>query len=239
MQWASLKKMYVNVDMLMDNKTIEEDVLSSTGTTLSHIVDYILKIMQLIDLYNKNNVGDFLKKTEYKIITFSDKKRLSECMNSLSVTDANLKIGDAIAMCENLNLIKRSDGLISEIQLNKYIYNLVLDVSFVELIKLYEFKERYSPYSTQHGVKGTEFDYVLVNLDNGKWRHYDFNALFNDGSSNESVKHRSLKLFYVCCTRAKEGLAVFMHNPSVKVISEAKNMFGDENVIDIDKYYNS
>ena len=68
--WFSLKKMYVNVDMLMDNKTMEEDNQSPTGSSLSKIVDYILKIMQLIDMYKHNNVGDFLKQTEYKIKSY-------------------------------------------------------------------------------------------------------------------------------------------------------------------------
>jgi len=234
MQWGTLENMYVNIDMLMDNKTIEEDEQNSTESTLSKLVDYILKIMQLIDMYQNNNVGDFLKKTEYKITTFLDKKRLSESMNSLSFNDVNIKIGDVISLCENLNLIKQSDGLIYEIQSNVYIYNLVCSVPFTELVKLYEYKERYSPYATQHGVKGAEFDYVLVNLDNGRWTNYNFKTLFKDGSSKESVISRTLNLFYVCCTRAKEGLAVFIHNPSETVIAEAQKMFGNENVINID-----
>jgi DNA helicase-2/ATP-dependent DNA helicase PcrA len=54
---------------------------------------------------------------------------------------------------------------------------------------------------------------------------------FNSGT--QSVLERTQKIFYVCCTRAKENLAVFYHNPSAQVIMKAKEWFGEENVIDI------
>ena len=43
---------------------------------------------------------------------------------------------------------------------------------------------------------------------------------------------RTEKIFYVCCTRAKEQLAVFYHKPTTAVIDKAKEWFGKENIID-------
>ena len=152
MSWSALKDMYVNVDMLMDNKTMEEDEESPTGTKLSNIVEYILKIAQLIDLYNTNNVAEFLKKTEYRITTYLDKRKLSECMGALTAYDSDAKIGGAISKCEELNLIKRSDSFEREIETNRYIYNLVCDVSFNELVKLYEYKECHPTWCKRGGI---------------------------------------------------------------------------------------
>jgi DNA helicase II / ATP-dependent DNA helicase PcrA len=40
----------------------------------------------------------------------------------------------------------------------------------------------------------------------------------------------------MCCTRAKEKLSVFYHNPNLAVIEKAKEWFGDENVKNINNY---
>jgi DNA helicase-2/ATP-dependent DNA helicase PcrA len=40
------------------------------------------------------------------------------------------------------------------------------------------------------------------------------------------VLERTNKLFYVCCTRAKENLAIFIQNPSNLAINQAIEWFG-------------
>lgn len=86
-------------------------------------------------------------------------------------------------------------------------------------------------------TKGSEFDNVLVILDYGNWNKYNFENLFL-GSGSQSVLNRTQKIFYVCCTRSKESLAVYFHSPSDQVIAKAKEWFGDENVINISNEIN-
>ncbi|GAB6013043.1 ATP-dependent nuclease [Viscerimonas tarda] len=114
-----------------------------------------------------------------------------------------------------------------------YIFNRVKDVKYSEFQKLFDYLEGKTPFSTQHKTKGTEFDNVLVILDNGNWNNYNFENLFLGGGT-QSVLERTQKIFYVCCTRAKENLAVFYHNPSQNVINQAKVWFEKENVFSID-----
>lgn len=92
--------------------------------------------------------------------------------------------------------------------------------------------ERYTPFSTQHKTKGNEFNNVLVILDNGRWNDYNFEYLFLE-SGTESVLNRTQKIFYVCCTRAKENLAVYFHSPKPQIVDVAKKWFGESNVINI------
>lgn len=80
-----------------------------------------------------------------------------------------------------------------------------------------------SPYSTHHGVKGAEFDRVLVILDDdeGRYNLYSYEKLLglknlsdNDKDkireSEESVLDRSRRLLYVCCSRATKDLVVVL-----------------------------
>src|SRR5690606_584977 len=112
---------------------------------------------------------------------------------------------------------------------NEYLYNRVNSVKFSEFQKLHEYLEGKTPFSTQHKTKGAEFNNVLVILDNGGWNNYNFENLFL-GVRTATVLERTQKIFYVCCTRAKEKLVVFYHNPSNSVIEKAKEWFGNDNV---------
>ncbi len=99
---------------------------------------------------------------------------------------------------------------------------------------LFRYVEGFTPFSTQHKTKGREFDDVLVILDNGKWNKYNFEYLFSETQDKESIVNRTRKILYVCCTRAKERLALFYYQPSGKALQMAQILFGKENVINLD-----
>jgi len=87
----------------------------------------------------------------------------------------------------------------------------------------------HSPYSTQHGIKGAEFENVLVVMDNGRWNNYNFKYLF-EGTGNESVIQRTERIFYVCCSRVINSLVVYYPSPSTAVLAKAREWFGESNV---------
>lgn len=100
------------------------------------------------------------------------------------------------------------------------------------------------PFSTQHKIKGLEFKNVLIVLHNGGWNNYNFEYLFNRNvgalltpaqkRSYPNILRRTQKLFYVCCTRAKDNLVVYYPSPSDEVLEGAVNLFGANNCIDLD-----
>jgi DNA helicase II / ATP-dependent DNA helicase PcrA len=80
-----------------------------------------------------------------------------------------------------------------------------------------------SPFSTQQGIKGAEFERVLVVLDDDEGTHVQFSydkylgikplsdrdqANIRDGK--ETSVDRTRRLFYVCCTRALQDLGVVL-----------------------------
>ena len=89
-----------------------------------------------------------------------------------------------------------------------------------------------SPFSTQQGVKGAEFDRVLVVLDDDEGTHSQFSYEKYFGlkplsardkktleEGGETGVERTRRLFYVCCTRARQDLVVvlFVADPTAAI----------------------
>lgn len=115
-----------------------------------------------------------------------------------------------------------------------------------ELWSYRRYIEEESPYATQQGVKGAQYDRVLVVLDDeeGQHSHFSYGKYFgyvalsnrdeeNISEGNDSVLDRTRRLFYVCCSRAVKDLAVVLFVPNVEVARDAvvgANLFPRESI---------
>jgi DNA helicase II / ATP-dependent DNA helicase PcrA len=106
--------------------------------------------------------------------------------------------------------------------------------------------ESQSPFSTQQGIKGAEFQRVLVVLDDEESEYNLFSygkylgieALSDRDNENiaagtDSVLDRTRRLFYVCCSRAVRDLAVVLFAPNVRTAHDAvlaKGIFAPDDV---------
>ena len=92
-----------------------------------------------------------------------------------------------------------------------------------ELKSYFDFVNNETPFSTQHGVKGEEYDKVLVFYDDieAGWNKFSFAKLLTPQSAGkeptEGQKKRSTKLAYVSFSRAKKDLAIILFTPNVKI----------------------
>ena len=201
------------------------------GDNRDKLITHLKKIQERLHLYNSKKVNEFVKKTDYKILSVGDKKKLKESIETL-VSMKEQTIEEVVNFADDKNIAKKDDNFNNFIKENTYIYDRVKQFPFEEIINFYNFEEDLTPYSTQHGIKGAEFDNVFVILDNGKWNQYNFKYLFEETNGKESIIERTKKMFYVCCSRAKNNLVVFYHKPSSKVLDMARYWFGKDNLID-------
>jgi DNA helicase-2/ATP-dependent DNA helicase PcrA len=94
--------------------------------------------------------------------------------------------------------------------------------------------EEQSPFDTQQGIKGAEFQRVLVILDDeeGRHSHFSYGKYFgieelsktdkeNISKGIDSAIERTRRLFYVCCSRAVQDLAVVFFVPDVDAARKA------------------
>ncbi|MDV2087344.1 AAA family ATPase [Burkholderia pseudomallei] len=99
-----------------------------------------------------------------------------------------------------------------------------LNCQVSELRGYRHYLEDLSPFATQQGVKGAEFERVLVLIDDDEGRGqrlFSYEKYFNIAplsetdqenidAGDDNVIDRTRRLFYVCCSRAKRDLAVVM-----------------------------
>lgn len=233
--------MFVSSDQLVDDKKQDEDENSRTGSKRSDLVRHLMKIERCIHLYSSGDVNGFLKATEKQIKSVTDKHDIHEAIRQLTnVSDKT--ISEIVTLAHEHGIVVMDDHFEHYKEQNFYVYKRVMDVPYKEVQALYKYLEGMTPFSTQHKTKGAEFDNVLVILDNGNWNNYSFSKLLTASDDEirqpdndaDKVLRRTQKLFYVCCTRAKENLAVFYHTPSEKILTRAGVWFGEQNVKCID-----
>lgn len=187
---------------------------------------------EIIELYEANKFNDFLRITKFSIHNRNDKICLKEVIDYL-VNEDNQTIEEVLEFAEVKGLLKE-DELFSDYILNKgfYLWERIKKITFKQYRKSVLYLKEFSPICTQHSVKGSEYDNVLLILESD-WNKYDFNTLFGKGSSNSNVQLRTKKLFYVCITRVKKKLIIYMPTHDSEILGTAKHFFGEENVIDI------
>ena len=94
-------------------------------------------------------------------------------------------------------------------------------------------------FDTHQGVKGLEFDRVMVIMDDEEARGFLFKYedLFGGKSSGEKTVEATRRLFYVTCSRAKQSLALIAHTRTPervrKFVVQEGWFSGDEIITDI------
>ena len=109
-------------------------------------------------------------------------------------------------------------------------------IPYKQVIKGCEFLNTDAMYSTDHGVKGEQYDNVLLISGRG-WNLYNFDRILpqdenalDDKGRNTFIRNRNL--FYVCCSRARKRLAIMF---TVQISPDFKeylaSVFGPNNLI--------
>lgn len=252
------RRIYLKSDILTDDKKQDEEEENKKGSKRDHLLKHLFKIQNNIKYYKDGKYLEFLKETDYKeylkinklVFNIEQKQTLKKNIEEL-VNVGDKTIEDIIDEAHDKGICLKTYNLLKFQTEKEYAYNRIKKVKFSEFQNVYNYLEGLTPYSTQHKVKGDEFNNVLVILDNGNWNKYNFEYLFDSlnqeknlivGKSKTKYKlesfyrtlPRTQKIFYVCCTRAKENLAVYYNNPSLDVIRKAKEWFGEKNVIPIE-----
>lgn len=113
--------------------------------------------------------------------------------------------------------------------------NRLRAVAYSEITALANFLNDSTLFNTKHGVKGAEFENVLVVCGRG-WNQYNFNQFLEWAGSTipenrEESYERNRNLFYVACSRPKKRLCLlFTQELSAAAIATLGRWFGSDTI---------
>lgn len=122
---------------------------------------------------------------------------------------------------------------IEELKLQQF-----LSIEYAQFIAVRDFLYPNAQFSTEHGVKGEEYDNVVFVISKG-WNQYQFEtyAPMITGKApipkdKEAAYERNRNLFYVCCSRPKKRLFFFVTVP-IEATFRAflKDLVGEDNIL--------
>ena len=222
----------VNKESLLSYKFNGLSSRYEAGTDRDRILKRLDLVYELVELYKTGKHNEFLRITKFKITSSKDKISLSNVMTEISTDD--ITIGRVIELAEECELISKDDLFTNFIKnRGHYLWSRLKIMPFQEYVNSIDYLREYVSVITQHKVKGSEYENVLVLLDNGKWNQYNFDTLFGKGSSNENVQNRTKRLFYVAITRAMKNLIVYMPSNDHQIIEKAKDYFEQSDIVNV------
>lgn len=180
-------------------------------------------LKRLLTIRNEGTIGDvieFLKETGHPRL-------------SAKVEQQETKLTELLLLPENER--EEHQSFVDKITSLKLL-------QYSEIIELSKYLDDKTPFSTKHGVKGAEFENVLVVCGRG-WNNYNWNDFLywqEAGIPNgkKEANERNRNLFYVACSRPKKRLAIlFTQKLSDNAISTLNNWFLVNNVSELENLY--
>ena len=171
-------------------------------------------------------------------------------LNNTIQKSSNLTILEMLKIIYESKIVPMSDDIIniyenminnpSENYNNKATYEQISNIKYKEFERAVAFLKPDSVFSTDHGVKGEEYDNVIFVIGKG-WNLYDFeNMLVMDENTRKQkvdAYERNRNLFYVGCSRPRKKLILLI---TCELKSEFNNylahIFGQNNIIAFNDY---
>ncbi|UWG97446.1 UvrD-helicase domain-containing protein [Dehalobacter sp. DCM] len=200
--------------------------------------NFLYTIEEIVELFNENKIQALLKKTTYEISCLNDKVQLDKNIIELRELTGSETIKGIFEFVWNRNLLPVPEKLkvyFQDKELQDDFFNALMCLPYVQFRNLYYTVKKTSPFSTDHGTKGAEYDSVVCFIDDNDWNtSYNFNNYFNKTDEGKARFDKTKNLFYVICSRAKYNLAiVILSKLSDESINKLKLWFGEENFISI------
>ena len=237
------------------------DCFRYTDDYLKKSDKYIQFFLEVIEptafAYEQQQYGELFqikKKNHLQLKCQTDKTEWLNALDRVMHARTNSKVGDMLDLLmetkiprisskieESENRYKQlSSKPIDELEEDEAKFvkrlNKLRAVDYLEVANLGEYIDEKTPFSTKHGVKGAQFDNVLVVCGRG-WNQYNWNQMLTwmAGGCPEDKKdtfERNRNLFYVSCSRAKHNLTLlFTQELSEESIKVLGRIFGKENVL--------
>lgn len=228
------------LDILADGLRNKEDPF------LVFFADMVEPIYHALDTSNTQLLFDTLGIKRYPITKKSEKTKWKSLYNQLTEvrTQKAIDVLEAIIHSQLIPIPPKVDGwysLYKDTPDTKYAsaatIQQFLQMDYSQFIAVRDFLYPDAQFSTEHGVKGEEYDNVVFVISKG-WNQYQFEtyAPMITGHSSipkgkEASFERNRNLFYVCCSRPRKRLFFFVTVPVEPVFRAFLiDLVGEDNI---------
>ena len=198
--------------ILLDKDSLVE---VSVAKRLKEIGELVASIAAGIAGNSGVTIGDLLKQVHAAELLILD-PRLVSYLDPQAAVPAQLEPNEGAGNDDDVQEDDESDKELASM-------DAFLACPASQLLAYQTYISERSPFWTQQGIKGAEFDRVLVVLDDAESTHFQFSyekylglkALSDSDrkhidAGEETTVDRTRRLFYVSCTRALKDLAVVL-----------------------------
>lgn len=230
---------------------------SDTDDFLKKNDPYISFLADVVEVgatsFEKKKYGEMIeafKMNTPRIRKHTDKKIWFEDMTSLINLQKNGTVGEVIDLLKITNKPRLSNKVAEREQRFAELSTLNQDsiseedkkffskiskirsIPYTEIKNVVKYIDDKTLYSTKHGVKGAQFENVIVVLGRG-WNHYNWNQLLEwihigVPKGKQDTFERNRNLFYVACSRPQKRLCLlFTQGLSENAILGVQSLFGD------------
>ncbi len=224
-------------------KNCEDEILNFFSGTIEPIYKALIdkNINLLFDALGSKNYP--INKKSDKVQWIELKNKLEEARKQKAIDVINVAIDSKIipipeSVIDIQSKYKNSscDEYFNETNIADY-----LNIEYNQFVAAIDFLHPESGFSTEHGVKGEEYDNVIFTISKG-WNNYQFDIyapqIINDDLyKNDAAYIRNRNLFYVCCSRPRKRLFIFI---SSRINNELKDFLeqniGSENIYTYKEY---
>ncbi|MFD3418874.1 UvrD-helicase domain-containing protein [Streptomyces decoyicus] len=155
----------------------------------------------------------------------TDKARINGVLQEITSIRSTGTVGDVLDAVTRTKLITPpgrvrsiertlgAEGLDERAQKDAEFAAHLRGIDYREVVRLTQYRNELTPFSTQHGVKGDQFENVVVMIDDSAWNQFNVDRMLTGDDHLTERVSRSRNLFYVCCSRAIRRLAVVFVTP--------------------------
>lgn len=188
---------------------------------------------KFLDLYAASGIR--IERHHQKAEVARSIEALNELRTSKSIGEVLDYVFDAGMLRKPRRLLALEESIENSVdeakaEKNRTFLSSLRALPYKQVIEFEKYLKNETAFSTKHGVKGEQFENVLVVIDDSSWNQYKFESVLA-GDTTKSQYQRSLNLLYVACSRPTRKLAVLVQsNLSESALAGAQRLFGEDAV---------
>lgn len=223
---------------------LDDGLKQKDDQVLLFFMDMVEPLFDALEKSDAKKLFDVLGGKRAPINNKSEKEKWHKLYNDLSIMrkERAIDVLDVVVASQIVPIPSKVRELYKTYYSNPWeIYrntsvDYFLELGYIQFINAINFLSPGSAYSTEHGVKGREYDNVIFVISKG-WAQYQFEKympMSGKDIKNEKTKEAFIKnrnLFYVCCSRSRKRLIIFITVPvDEEFHNYLCNIAGEENI---------